>query len=201
MDAALEKIEKFPVAYKVLITLGLIAALYYMYTTNVEEPALLELQQIQGNIDKADSELKDISFKIQHLTEVEQEIRKLRSQLTEAISLLPVKSEIPSLLRHVATLAEKSGLTIKTFRPQPEVNRRYYFEVPVAMQITGNFHEVANFFDQVSKMRRVVNVTGVRMVRSDCGNDGFSGCESTNGRLEIECRAVTYRFAASELQK
>lgn len=197
MQDILERFERFPAVYKIAATLALCLMMFVGYSTTFEDPLDQEIAQVRGKIADKNQELEKIRYQIQHLTEVEQEIRKLKNQLTEAISLLPVKAEIPSLLKRIAMLAEKAGLKIRSFRPLPEIDRKYYFEVPVQMKIEGQFSAAQTFFDQVGKMRRVVNLSNVAMARVDACLTGV-GCKDPLNNLDIDVRAVTFRFAPTE---
>jgi type IV pilus assembly protein PilO len=90
------------------------------------------------------------------------------------------------LLTDVTSLGKNAGLEFKAFRPQPEVRRDFYAEVPIGIEFTGGFHEIAAFFDRVAKLPRIVNVAELDMT---------IGKESADATvLSVKGRATTFRF-------
>ena len=79
---------------------------------------------------------------------------------------------------------------MRKFQPLPEKVDEYYAEVPVALEVVGTFHEVAMFFDRLSKLGRIVSVHGVNIKEP----------EERGGRVELNVTgsAVTYRFLSQE---
>ncbi len=96
---------------------------------------------------------------------------------------LPEKEEIPSLLASISQSGKDSGLNFMLFQPKPEINKEFYAEIPVAMKVTGSYHSVATFFEKVSKLSRIVNITNIRITPDE-----------KSKTLTTSCTAVTYKF-------
>jgi type IV pilus assembly protein PilO len=79
------------------------------------------------------------------------------------------------------------------FQPLPEVQRGFYAEVPVRIEVEGSYHEVAMFFDRVGKLNRIVNIRDITM----------SEPEVRSGKVVLRTTglAVTYRFLSTEEQE
>jgi type IV pilus assembly protein PilO len=121
------------------------------------------------------------------------EIAGLEKKLKIALRQLPDSKELPVLLTDVTSLGKNAGLEFKAFRPQDEVRRDFYAEVPIGIEFTGTFHEIANFFDRVAKLPRIVNVAELDMSIGD---------ESANQtKLKVKGRATTFRFLEEELSR
>jgi len=63
----------------------------------------------------------------------------------------------------VQALAAQSNLTINNFTPGATVNKEFYQEWPSSMGLVGNFHNLALFFDKVSRLPRLVNVNNIKI--------------------------------------
>lgn len=100
-----------------------------------------------------------------------------------AKAVLPETNEIPSLLTSVSESGQDAGLEILLWQPKPEVVKDFYAEIPVEMKVLGNYHNVATFFDNVSRLYRIVNVQNVQMKAGQNETD-----------LDTSCTAVTYKF-------
>jgi type IV pilus assembly protein PilO len=100
---------------------------------------------------------------------------------------LPDKSEIPTLLENVSSLGTAAGLQFKLFKPMPEVSKNFYAEIPVDIQVDGKYRDVVSFFDNVSKMPRIVNIVNIIMDKSKKDPSGGT-------MVSTSCNAVTYKF-------
>jgi type IV pilus assembly protein PilO len=110
------------------------------------------------------------------------------TRLEEAFYLatraLPDKKEIPSLLKSVSRAGSSAGLNFVLFQPEPEVNRDFYREIPLSMKVEGNYHQIADFFFQVSRLNRIVNIRNISLRRN----------KAASGVIDMDCSAVTYMF-------
>jgi type IV pilus assembly protein PilO len=80
---------------------------------------------------------------------------------------LPEKEEIPTLLTGISKAGKSSGLNFILFQPMPEVKKDFYAEIPVAMEVTGDYHGVAMFFENVAGLNRIVNIRNISMTPAD----------------------------------
>ena len=117
---------------------------------------------------------------------LQDKVERLKQRLNEALTLLPNEAEIPELLQKIAALVEQSDCEMATFEPQGEVVSGFYARIPVKMAIVGNYHSIAVFFDKVSKLARIVNVTDIQ----------FSSPKLQNKKvvLKAEFLATTFKF-------
>ena len=77
--------------------------------------------------------------------------------------LLPKESEIPKLLTDISALGRNAGLDFLTFKPLADIPKDFYAEIPVTINVRGPYHNMGYFFDQVSKLARIVSVSNVKM--------------------------------------
>ena len=82
------------------------------------------------------------------------------------------------------------GLEVRRFQPLPEKAREYVAEVPVSLEVQGSYHEVALFFDRLSKMNRIVYVQDIEMNQPQVRGGKVY--------LTVTGKAVTFRFLSDE---
>ena len=87
------------------------------------------------------------------------------------------------MLANVSQSGKDAGLEFLLFQPKPEVLKDFYAEIPVSIQVTGSYHQVAIFFDKVSKLSRIVNIKDIDMAPA-----------KEEETLTTACTAVTYKF-------
>ena len=182
----LERLAKVPRAYR-LALLPVIAILVGgLYTWLLYLPKADELEGLRGQQLQLQRRLNEVRSVAANVGKFEQEIAALERKLKVALRQLPDSKELPVLLTDVNTLGKTSGLEIKAFRPGAEVKRDFYAEVPIEIEFSGDYHDIARFFDKVSKLPRIVNVSELNMEIAD------QKADST--RLKVKGEATTFRF-------
>ena len=98
------------------------------------------------------------------LPEFEAEVAELEARLEILRTVLPERRDVANLLRQIQDLAIRSNLTIHGFTPQAVAARELpapHEEWPIRLQFEGTYHNVGLFFDRISKLPRIINVSGV----------------------------------------
>ncbi|MBI5183207.1 MAG: type 4a pilus biogenesis protein PilO [Nitrospinae bacterium] len=144
-----------------------------------------EIEALRTRLKELEDEYNKHQRYIEKRPELENEIGKLDTDLKLARVQLPDSKEIPELLTQISDLGLQAGLEFMLFKPLPENRIDFYSEVPVEINITGGFHNIATFFDNVRKLTRIVNITDVNIkVKS----------EEKTPILEMRCKATTFKY-------
>ena len=93
-----------------------------------------------------------------NISAFESEIADLEIKLKTALRQLPNKKELEVLLTDISNLGKTAGVEIKSFKRNDEVVHDFYAEVPIQIELEGEFHDIAQFFDLMSKLPRIVNM-------------------------------------------
>lgn len=154
------------------------------------KPTSEKLGTLEGETVTLDSKRQQVRIRAADREKFEEELQRLTDDLRTALRELPNDREIPDLLKRISLVGKKVGLEVRKFQPLPERVEEYYAEIPVALEVVGTFHEVAMFFDRLSKLGRIVSVRGVKIGEP----------EERGGRVELNVTgsAVTYRFLSQE---
>jgi Tfp pilus assembly protein PilO len=135
----------------VIIILGLAFFLYF-------KPQNAELKRIKAERLKVEDEVVKLQEKKKQLDKIEAELATLTETLKELEAIIPLKKEIDVILRRIQQMAFDSRLDIIRFAPKGEINREFYSEWPIPIEIRGNYHNLASFFDRLSKFARLFNI-------------------------------------------
>lgn len=168
MDQLIERVAKAPVGAKVAavaITVLLATVLNYFVVSPTFGPSISEVNErtvrAERELKKLEAEFGEKTQIANNLNQFRREKELLEQQLREALAELPEEKNIDELLLLFQDRAQKSGLEIATIEPKAPVNERFYARLPIPMSVSGNFHEIATFFDALGRMRRIVNVTDI----------------------------------------
>jgi len=182
--ALFEKVEKIKMPIRIAIfagTLVLLAGLFFYF---VYLPYSEEIARTQDEIARLDQKLNQAKVRVRALKRFEDEYASVDAQFQEALKLLPNTKEIPSLLKSITQLGTDSNLEFLLFSPQRERAQDFFMEIPVSIEVSGTYHNVAIFFDKVGQMERIVNILNVSMTPQ----------KERSTTLTTRCDAVTYRF-------
>ncbi|MGD8976067.1 MAG: type 4a pilus biogenesis protein PilO [Gammaproteobacteria bacterium] len=110
------------------------------------------------------------------LAEIEQSFGAMLRQL-------PGKTEVPSLLVDISQTGLGAGLEEELFRPDSEIRRDFYAELPIRIRLRGTYHELARFVSDIAALPRIVTIHDVEL----------SGSEGS-AELQMDLIAKTYRY-------
>jgi type IV pilus assembly protein PilO len=186
LQSSAEKLAKLPRSYRIAMIPAVMVIVVGGYLWSFWSPAHTELEGLRAQQLELQRKLNEVRAVAANLSAFEEELHHLDQELTVALRQLPNSKELPVLLTDISSLGKNAGLEFKSFRPKEEVPREFYAEVPIEIEFTGGFHEIASFFDQVSKLPRIVNIGELKMKIFK---------ETTDGTLlQVEGNATTFRF-------
>lgn len=185
MDKFYALIQKTPTVQKVAL-LGLILVMMGVgYYFIIHQELVDKLKALDARNRKLEEELQEKMEIANNISKFRKKVEYLQQRLEEKKKNLPEDANMDQLLKALNELSEKSDMRIIQFVPQPEVQQAFYAEIPVKMDIEGNYSEIATFFDKISKEDRIINVTNISM----------SDPKIKNGKviLKASCLAKTFR--------
>jgi type IV pilus assembly protein PilO len=178
---------------KVMVTLAILivpAVIFYFVSF---QPAKSKIETLAKKKQTISKEIKEVELKVADLKKFEKELEDAKVIFEETSVLLPKDKEIPKLLTDISALGRSAGLEFLTFKPQADVPKDFYAEIPIAINVRGPYHNIGFFFDQISKMERIVSVSNIKM--------STPKKDANEMLLTSDCVLVTYRFTNVELPK
>jgi Tfp pilus assembly protein PilO len=85
-------------------------------------------------------------------------VRTLELELDKLLRILPARRNTPELLRRVRSLAEQGDFGFRRFTPGGFIERDFYSEWPIKIDLTGDYHNLAMFYDRISRLSRIINI-------------------------------------------
>ena len=185
----LQQIERLPFGARLGLLVGVFVLGIGMYWMGIYDGQRSALEAQRTQLTKLQSEIAESRAVASNLNSFREQREILRKEFEGALQRLPNDTELPGLLTDISGLGKKSGLEIRAFDPGQKVNRGFYAEVPIALEFYGSYHELATFFDRLSRLSRIVNITQLDMKLESGSGD--------RPKLQIKGVATTFQFLSS----
>ncbi len=132
-------------------------------------PALEESEKLKAEIQKQNDEINLLKRHSERLPTLIADNEKLQRQLIELQMQLPEEKEVSGLLKQVSLLGVKSGLHVMTWKPKPKTvhESKEIYEIPVEVEMRGDYHYFGQFFSSLTKLGRVVNLNDINIKAID----------------------------------
>jgi type IV pilus assembly protein PilO len=95
------------------------------------------------------------------LKQMEQQLAELKQQLEIEQRIVPDEKQIDGFITMMGGEAQRAGVELRRYTAKDTKSQQYFTEVPFDMELDGPYYSTLNFFDRVSKLERIVNVSGL----------------------------------------
>lgn len=184
LSPAIEWIERRTKLQRVLIYVSTIVILVGAFVYFAYLPKHKQLGMLDRTYQDLSAKLQKAKRNAAQLNSYRTKMKAAEAQFNIVMKALPEKEEIPALLDGISMAARDAGLDIIQFQPKTEVIKEFYAEVPLSIHVAGNYHNVAVFFDKLSNLPRIVNVSEIKLIPE----------KKEEAKLNATCQAVTYKF-------
>lgn len=186
IDEVVEKLAKVPKPVRLGAVLAMVLGVVSGYYFLVYQDKAVELVNFQGQAEELQRKLNKVRVVASNLDEFEQEVAKLERDLTLVVKQLPSRKQFEDLLRDISTAGKKVGVSIKSIERSEEVSHNFYAEVPFKLELEGEYHDIAKFFEQLAALRRIVNMGSMEIK--------IAGESDLGTTIRIKGTATTFRF-------
>ncbi len=150
-----------------------------------------QLEQLDASV-REEASLKDAFVtkmkQAVNLDALRQQKEQVSTYVSELEKQLPSKAEMDALLSDINQAGVGRGLQFELFRPGQVVVKDYYAELPIAIKLSGNYHDFAAFTSDLANLPRIVTLNNV-LIATPERNAGAPGAG-----LTMEAIAKTYRY-------
>lgn len=138
---------------------------------------------------------EEVNLKSQYQQKLQQainldELRRQKEQVSQYVltleKQLPSKAEMDALLSDINQAGVGRGLQFELFRPGQVILRDYYAELPIAVRISGRYHDLGAFTGDIANLPRIVTLSNLSLAT---GKDGA---------LTLDATAKTFRYLDDE---
>ncbi|MBV2121947.1 MAG: type 4a pilus biogenesis protein PilO [Candidatus Thiodiazotropha sp. (ex Ctena orbiculata)] len=170
----------------VLVAIAVMVAGYYL----VIEAQLTQLDTVERKELDLRKEFETKQAKASNLDAYRQQLEEMKQSFGTMLRQLPDKTEVAELLVDVSQTGLASGLEFELFKPQEELPKDFYAELPIQVIVKGEYHEFGNFISGLAALPRIVTIHDIKIKRGDP--------KSADPKLTLEATAKTYRYLDEE---
>jgi type IV pilus assembly protein PilO len=143
------------------------------------------LEAARAKEPKLKAEYRDKLAQAVNLNELKKQKEQVQEYVTQLEKQLPGKAEMDALLSDINQAGIGRGLQFELFRPGQVVIKDYYAELPIAVKVSGRYHDIGSFVADVANLSRIVTLHNVNIAPPP---------KDTSGTLVMEATARTYRY-------
>lgn len=149
-------------------------------------PKQKQIKTLEAKIDKQNNEVAASQAKAAKLDMLKLENERLVNRINELKEQLPEEKEISSLLKQVSDMGIASGLETKSWKPAQKTTHPsgIVYEIPVAVEVIGTYHNLGYFLSSLTKLNRIVNINDMKL--------GSPKKERNETMLTVSFRASTF---------
>lgn len=169
------------VAFAVVLFLSVLTGLYFF-----------DIQGLSDEYDVAVSKEADLkrgfeskAFRVANLSSYKKQLEEIEASFGSLLRQLPKDTEVPGLLEDITTAALGASLQIKSIKLDNEIETEFYTELPINIDVIGEYHDFGAFVSAVAGLGRIVTLHDF---------DISSANTSDVNKLNLKIVAKTYRY-------
>jgi type IV pilus assembly protein PilO len=181
-NLTMDNIGTWPIPVKVATVLLLCAAVIGLGYWKLTMPKIEELKGVEAKEVELKADFESKQQKAANLEVLKQQLEDIKQTMGELLQKLPSKTQVPDLLQDISQTGLGAGLEFDIFKPSAEVPQEFYVELPIQIQVTGDYHQFGSFISGVAALQRIVTVHDVKIR------------PSADNKLVMNATAKTYRY-------
>ena len=152
------------------------------------QPTIEKLDRAVREESQLKKDYENKAFQVANLEEYKAQMADMEQSFESILKQLPRDTEVPGLIDDISLAALNNGLDLKVISPQEQVATQFYNELPIDVEVEGDYHELGAFVSSVASLPRIVTLHDFSIDKSSSDDD----------RLKLTILAKTYRYNEGE---
>jgi type IV pilus assembly protein PilO len=162
----------------VVVTIAVVVALWFVWLSSSDE----ELAAEQAKEVQLKEDYKKKLVQAVNLDMLKKQREQVQQYVTQLEKQLPSKAEMDALLSDINQAGLGRSLQFELFRPGQVSVKEYYAELPIAVRVTGRYHDIGAFAADIANLSRIVTL------------NNFTLTPTKDGSLMMDTTAKTFRY-------
>jgi type IV pilus assembly protein PilO len=166
-------------------------ALYFTVFKGQQDANATAQQELDAKI-RENAELESYRPK---LAEMDRQVASLKQQLEIERHIVPDEKEADGFIKMLDAEAVKAGVEIRRYTADPVSSKEFYTAVPFELELDGPYYSMLNFFNQVGKLERIVNISDLLVASTKKPNEAkvkHVYDYASNESVVATCTATTF---------
>lgn len=189
-------IRSWPYVLKVfaafLLGVALLLAIYFLFYL----PKLESLQSAQNQEASLKQEFQSKQKLAINLPAYKEQMVEIKDRFENVLRQLPNQTEVPALLTDISQAGLEQGLEFKKFKPLATEQKNFYVRVPIEIEASGTYHQLASFISAIANFQRVVTMGDLSLERTRGKVNPEPGAEEAP--LNFKANIYTYHYSDKE---
>lgn len=174
------------VASAVLVLVAVLVLGYFLSIKDLDSRHA-QLQREETSLLKS---FESKAFKAHNLEQYREQLAELERNFETLKNQLPKDTEVPGLLEDITQTGLTSGLQFKNIALKDEIEKAFYAELPIDIEVVGDYHAFGAFVSGVSALPRIVTLHDFKIVP-------LKEKGEATAQLDMTITAKTYRYSES----
>jgi len=178
----------WPIAPQVLlcmvIAVAVAALAWFAFLVDYET----ELKAVEQQEQTLRAEYSKRLHKAVNLDALKKQREQVQQYVIQMEKQLPSKAEMSALLSDINQAGLGRSLQFELFRPGQVIVRDYYAELPIAVRVTGRYHDIGAFAADVAHLSRIVTLNNISL----------GPAAKDSNVLALDTTARTFRYLDQE---
>ena len=162
----------------VAVTVVVVAGLWFVWLSSSDE----ELTAERGKEVTLREDFRKKLVQAASLDALKKQREQVQQYVTQLEKQLPSKAEMDALLSDINQAGLGRSLQFELFRPGQVSVKEYYAELPIAVRVTGRYHDIGAFAADIANLSRIVTLNNLSLV------------PAKDGTLTLDTTAKTFRY-------
>jgi type IV pilus assembly protein PilO len=127
-----------------------------------------------------------------------QQMVELEEMLKNQLKQLPNKNEVAGLLDDISYIATNNGLKLIRINWEPEVKKDFYTELPMRIELSGNYDQLGQFSADIAALPRIVLLGNFTIDKKDIDSKNVNN--NIVNDITMSVQAKTYRYDPNQKQ-
>jgi type IV pilus assembly protein PilO len=164
------------------VTAVVVAALWFLWLNSSDD----ELTAERATEVKLREDFTKKLAQAASLDALKKQREQVQQYVTQIEKQLPSKAEMDALLSDINQAGLGRSLQFELFRPGQVVVKEYYAELPIAVRVTGRYHDIGAFAGDIANLSRIVTLNNLTLA------------PTKDGALTLDTTAKTFRYLDAE---
>lgn len=183
-----ENMGSWPIVGKIVFSSVIFVAILVGGYFFMVQPTIERLDRAVREESQLKKDYENKAFQVANLDEYKAQMTDMEQSFDSILKQLPRDTEVPGLIDDISLAALNNGLELKVISPQEQVATEFYNELPIDVEVEGDYHELGAFVSSVASLPRIVTLHDFSIDKSSVEDD----------RLMLKILAKTYRYNEEE---